>query len=238
MYTIFIRAFILYIFMIFAIRGMGKRQLGQFQPYELAVALLFADLLATPMSDVSTPLLHGILPIAALLVVHGLIALICLYSDKARAFISGKPSVIMSKGVIDETELKRLCMSLSDLLEGIREAGILDPADVECAVMEADGSVSAFPRASKRPPTAMEMGVDAGYEGVPMALVMDGRVQQNNLKSARLSEKWLRGALASAGLTPKGVYLATLNTHGVLTVQARGGEIKQLSALDAGAIAW
>ena len=238
MFTILIRAFILYILMILAIRGMGKRQMGQFQPYEFAMALLVANLLATPMSDVSTPLLHGVVPIGALLVVHGTIALICMKSDKARAFISGKPSVIMSKGVVDAAELNRLCLTLSDLLEGIREAGILDPADVECAVMEANGVITAFPRSSRRPANTVESGIDAGYEGVPMALVMDGRVQPHNLQSARLSEKWLNQALLKHNCRVKDVYLATLNTQGLLTVQKRDGTVSQTQALNADKVAW
>lgn len=238
MFTILIRAFILYILMILAIRGMGKRQMGQFQPYEFAMALLVANLLATPMSDVSTPLLHGVVPIGALLTVHGTIALVCMKSDKARAFISGKPSVIVSKGVIDEAELNRLCLTLSDLLEGIREAGILDPADVECAVMEANGVITAFPRSSKRPPTTLESGINAGYEGVPMALVMDGRVQPHNLQSARLNESWLNKALQKQNCSVADVYLATLNTQGLMTVQKRDGTVKQIQALGADKVAW
>lgn len=238
MFTLFIRAFILYILMILAIRGMGKRQMGQFQPYEFAMALLIANLLATPMSDVSTPLLHGIIPIAPLLVVHGLIALICMKSDKARAFISGKPSVIMSKGVADMKELNRLCLTLSDLLEGIREAGILDPADVECAVMEANGVITAFPHSARRAPTTDELGIDAGYEGVPMALIMDGRIQKHNLQNTRLSVKWLKSKLITQHLTPDDVFLATLNTKGELTLQTRKGELLTLQAVDARKIAW
>ena len=119
MFTLFLRALILYVVMIITMRGLGKRQLGQFQPYEFAIAILLADLIATPMESISTPLLYGILPVAALFAVHSLITLLCLKFDKVRAFISGKPSVVISKGVIDQRELKRLCLSIADLLEDL-----------------------------------------------------------------------------------------------------------------------
>ena len=128
MFTLFLRALILYVVMIVTMRGLGKRQLGQFQPYEFAMAILLADLISTPMESVSTPLLYGILPVMALFAVHSLITLLSLKSDRVRAFVSGKPSVIISRGVINERELKRLCLSLSDLLEGLRNVGILDPS--------------------------------------------------------------------------------------------------------------
>lgn len=238
MFTILIRAFILYLLMILAIRGMGKRQMGQFQPYEFAMALLVANIMATPMADVSTPLLHGAVPVAALLAVHGLISILCMRSDRVRAFISGKPSLLMAKGVIDDKELNRLCLTLSDLLEGIRQSGILDPADVECAVMEANGTITAFPRASRRPPNTAECAIDPGYEGLPQALVMNGRVQTDNLSRANLSEKWLSSKLRAQGIALKDVYFASISTQGLLTVQRNDGVISQIQAIDAGKVAW
>ena len=98
MFTLFLRALILYVVMIVTMRGLGKRQLGQFQPYEFAMTILLADLISTPMGSVSTPLLYGILPFMALFTVHSLITLLSLKSDKVRAIVSGKPSVIISRG--------------------------------------------------------------------------------------------------------------------------------------------
>lgn len=104
--------------------------------------------------------------------------------------------------------------------------------------MEANGTITAFPRSSMRPPTTKEIGVDAGYEGVPMALVMDGHIQKSNLRSAHLDEAWLRAALAAHGYAPDNIFLATLDTQGILTVQVKNGGIFQTEALDASEVAW
>ena len=207
MLTLFLRAMILYIVMILVMRGMGRRQLGQFQPYEFAMTILLADIISTPMESVSTPLMQGLLPVAAMFVVHCAISLISVKSDKARAIISGKPSLIISKGVIDQQELKKLCLSLSDLLEGLRSGGVLNPAEVGTAVIEANGNISVFPRSSNRPVTTGEMRIDAGYEGMPMILIMDGRIQPDNLKQSGHDEKWLAAQLSRRGLSAEGVYL-------------------------------
>lgn len=239
MLTLFIRGVVLYVVMIITMRGLGKRQLGQFQPYELAMTILLADLISTPMESVSTPLLYGILPVAALFSVHSIITLLSLRFDKVRALISGKPSVVISKGVIDQQEMKNLCLSLSDLLEGLRSAGILNPADVGTAIVEANGHLSAFTNAESRPVSTKEMNISPGYEGLPMILIMDGHVQKNNLRQSGLKEGWLNGVLSARGLAPERVYLASLDTQGKFLLQLmEGGIIIIENAIDPKKVGW
>lgn len=238
MFALFFRGMALYIVMILMMRGLGKRQLGQFQPYEFAMTILLADVISAPMESVSTPLLHGLLPVAAMFIVHGVISLASMKSDRIRAFVSGKPAVVVSRGKIDQRELNRLCLSLSDLLEGLRGAGYLNPADVGTAVIEANGSISAFAPGDGRPPTAAEMGVEPGYEGLPMILVMDGRAQKHNLKQAGRDEAWLAHVLAQRGLSVQGVYLASLDTKGRMMLQLRGGGVQTFQALAPEQVAW
>ena len=238
MFTLFLRALILYVVMIVTMRALGKRQLGQFQPYEFAMTILLADLISTPMGSVSTPLLYGILPFMALFAVHSLITILSLKSDRVRAIVSGKPSVVVSRGVIDEGELKRLCLSLADLLEGLRGAGVLDPSDAGTAVVEANGKLSVFPEAGKRGPTTGELGVPTDYEGLPLPLIMDGRVQGNNLKQVGEDEEWLTALLKRRGLRAQDVYLACLDTQGSLYLQTEAGERMRLRALDPGKVGW
>ena len=229
MITIFIRAILLYVLMIFAIRLMGKRQLGQFEPYELAMALLIADILATPMSDVSTPLFHGILPVAAMIGIHALITILSLKSDKARALISGKPSLIISNGVIDFEELSRLSLSISDLLEGIREFGILNPWDVECAIMEANGTITAFEKSNRRAPTADELNVAVKKEAFPIALIMDGKIQKKNIILSGLKEETILDALKDNGLSVKNILLLTADHDNTLFLQTKEGLISKIN---------
>ncbi len=238
MFALFFRGMALYIVMILLMRGLGKRQLGQFQPYEFAMTILLADVISAPMESVSTPLLHGLLPVAAMFVVHGVITLASLKSDRVRAFVSGKPAVVVSRGVIDQRELNRLCLSLSDLLEGLRGAGFLNPADVGTAVIEANGSISAFAPGDGRPPTSAEMGVEPGYEGLPMILVMDGRAQAHNLQQAGRGEAWLAHVLAQRGLSIQGVYLASLDTKGRMMLQLRDGGVQTFQAIPPEQVTW
>lgn len=238
MFTIFIRSIILYAFMLLILRGMGKRQQRQFQPYEFAVALIMADLIAVPMSDISTPLLHGMMPVAALFILHSVITMLGMVSDKVRAFFCGKPSIVVKNGIIDRAELNRLCISLSDLLEGVRESGILDPATVATAIVESDGSISAFEDEQHRPVAVKDMQLQPEREGLPLTLIMDGSVQKNNLQMVQRDEIWLESVLKKYGLMPKAVLLASLNTLGVLHVQDMENSVLLLNALKPEEVTW
>ena len=225
MLVLFARAAVLYVALILIVRGMGKRQLGQFQPYELVVTMLIANLASTPMSDLDTPLWQGILPPAALLLLHGAMTLLSMRSDRMRAILSGRPTLIVSGGVFNEKEMRNLCLTLADALEGLRACGLLDPAEVGTAVMEANGAITAFPRSDCRPATAAEAGIQTAVENLPMVLVMDGRIQNRNLQSLRQTEEWLKAVLAEHSLAPGGVFLCSVDGQGIMTVQDRGGRV-------------
>ena len=238
MFTLFLRAVFLYGVMILTMRALGKRQLGEFQPYELALTILLADIISGPIGSVSTPLFYGLLPVAAVMVVHGVLSIACLKSDRIRAVVSGKPTLVVNRGVIDRQALDRLCLSLSDLLEGLRSAGFLDPTEVGTAVVEANGTISAFEAAQSRPPRTAELNLNPGYEGMPLPLVMDGRVQENNLLQTGRDEKWLRALLDGRGLAPEAVYLGVLDTQGCMSLQMKGGGSMRFQALRAEEVSW
>lgn len=237
-FTLFLRGAVLYSAMILVMRGLGKRQLGEFQPYELAMTILLADVISAPMESVSTPLLHGLLPVAAMFVVHSAISLASLKWDWVRALVTGRPAVVIRRGEIDQRELDRLCLSLNDLMEGLRGAGFLDPSEVGTAIVEANGGISAFAAADQRPPRTGEMGVATGYEGMPLALIQAGRVQRENLRLSGKDEAWLREALAGKDLSPGAVCLALLDTEGMLSVTLKGGGEVRFRAMEAGEVTW
>ena len=238
MFTLFIRGAVLYITMILVMRGLGKRQLGEFQPFELAMTMLVANLISEPMESVSAPLLNGILPVVAMFLVHSLISLLSVRFDRLRAVLSGKPTVVINRGVIDREALDKLCLSLADLLEGLRGAGYLDPTKVGTAIVEANGAITAFPDSRFRGPGLTEMNLPASYEGLPLMLILDGRIQPANLRRSGRDDKWLRTLLSDRGLRPDQVFLASLDTSGQLSVQLKQGGTLKIDALEAGKVAW
>lgn len=240
MLTIFTRSVLLYIASLLAMRAMGKREVGQLQPFELVVVIMIAELAATPMGGVGIPLLYGILPMIALVVCHGLITALCMKWQPFRAWMSGQPTVLMRNGVICEKQMRKSAMDLNDLMEAIRTAGILDPAEVGTVVLEPGGQMNVFPKADFRSVSPCDMQLEVPKEGLPLPLVMDGIIQHDNLTRGQLTESWLREAASHAGypdLTQ--VLFLCLNTQGEMLVQGKGSTKTDLkSVLNPEKVVW
>ena len=125
MLTIFLRSVILYAASLLAMRAMGKRQVGQLQPFELVVVIMIAELAATPMGGVGIPILYGLLPMAALVVCHGLLTALCMKSERVRVWLCGQPTVLVRNGVICEKQLRACAVDLNDLMEAYAPAASL-----------------------------------------------------------------------------------------------------------------
>lgn len=232
MLTIFTRSVLLYIASLLAMRAMGKREVGQLQPFELVVVIMIAELAATPMGGVGIPLLYGILPMVALVVCHGLITALCMKWQPFRAWMSGQPTVLMRNGVICEKQMRKSAMDLNDLMEAIRTAGILDPSEVGTVVLEPGGQVNVFPKADFRSVSPSDMALNVPAEGLPLPLVMDGIIQHDNLARGQLTETWLREVTRSAGypdLTQ--VLFLCLNTQGEMLIQGKSSTKTELKSV-------
>lgn len=223
MLTIFLRAVILFLIAVASMRVMGKRQVGQLQPFELVVVIMIAELAATPMGSVGTPLLYGVLPMLALIVCHGILANLAMHSEKVRVWLCGQPTVLIRHGVICEKEMRRMAMTLNDLMEMLRVGGVQDPAQVETAVLETGGAISVFPKAEERPVTPKDMQLCPEPEGLPLPLVLDGEVQSHNLERGGLTASWLEKQVEALGYaTPKEIFFLCLSASGQMICQGKG----------------
>ena len=223
MLTIFTRSVLLYAASLLAMRIMGKREVGQLQPFELVVVIMIAELAATPMGGVGIPLLYGILPMIALVVCHGLITVLCMKWQPFRAWMSGQPTVLIRNGVICEKQMRKASMDLNDLMEAIRTAGILDPLEVGTAVLEPGGQVNVFPKADYRSVAPRDLGLHVEPEGLPLPLVMDGEIQYDNLRRGGMSEEWLRETALKCGYPDiDKILFLCVNTQGEMLVQGKG----------------
>ncbi|HOM03694.1 MAG TPA: DUF421 domain-containing protein [Acetivibrio sp.] len=222
MSIIVFRTLFLYMIVVIIMRIMGKRQIGQLQPFELVIALMISELAALPMQNTGIPLINGIIPILTLLFAQVTLSLIGLKSTKARAIICGRPSILIQNGKINEQQLKKEMYTINDLLEQLRIKNIHNIADVEFAILETNGQLSVIPKSQKRPLSPEDLNVPTKYEGLSLDIIIDGEISQENLKLANLDVNWLNNTLSKFGINnPKDVLFASLDSEGNLYYQVK-----------------
>lgn len=222
MLIVLIRTLILYALIVVAMRFMGKRQIGQLQPFELVVTLLLSELAAIPMENPGIPLINGLTPILTLLVAQVSLSYISLKSERARGIICGTPNVLIENGKIVEHELQRLRYNLSDLMEQLRAKNIPNVADVEFAILETSGQLSVVPKSHKRPLIPEDLQLSTHYEGIPYTVIMDGHIIHKNLTKMNLDINWLLTQLQSQGVErPEDVFFASLDSDCRLYLQKK-----------------
>ena len=192
MLIVFLRSIVLYIIVLIVMRLMGKREIGQLQPFELAIAIMIADLAAVPMAETGIPISNGIIPILGLLVMHLIISFLNLKSMKIREILCGKPAILIYRGKIDEKVLKKERFTLNELQERLRSSNVVNLGDVEYAILETSGQVTVIQKPDKRTTTPKDFNIIPEYEGIPYDLVVDGKVMYKNLKTIGKDYNWLK----------------------------------------------
>ena len=220
----FTRAIVLYLIVLIVMRLMGKRQIGELQPFELAISIMIADLASVPMSELGIPLTNGIIPILGLLVMDLLISWLNMKSINFRKIVCGKPSILIYRGKIDEKQLKKERFTINELQERLRGNDIFDIADVEYAILETNGEISVITKPEKKNLTPEDMGIKVEYEGIPYDLVVEGKVMHENLKTIGKNEKWLDKELDKFNTKSKDVLIATINGKGEIFCQTKSSK--------------
>lgn len=136
MLVTFTRSILLYVIILIVMRLMGKREIGQLQPFELVIAIMIADLASIPMTDTGIPIQNGIVPILGLLFMHLIISIINMKSIRAREIICGKPRILIYRGKIKEEALRKERITINELEERLRSANVPSLGDVEYAILE------------------------------------------------------------------------------------------------------
>jgi uncharacterized membrane protein YcaP (DUF421 family) len=219
------RTILLFTLVIIILRLMGKRQIGELQPFELVVTLLLSELAAIPMSSSDLPLLSGIIPMLILLLGQLTLSWWTLKNARIRGIICGRPSVLIEKGRILEDELLKIRLNLTDLLELLRIQGYSDISQLDYVIMETCGQISVVPKPAYRPVTLRDLSLPFSAEATPtIPLILDGELQPKGMLQANLSQADLQRLLQAQGVQrPQEVFYAALNEQGQLIIQKKAG---------------
>ena len=234
MFTLLIRSVVVYILVLFVFRLMGKRQIGQMQPFEFVLTLILADLATIPMAENAVPVLHGIVPLLTLVVLHFFLTLITRNSDFLNRIISGKPVIVINPDGIDYNALKELNISLDDLFEAIRSCNFFSIDEVQYAIVETNGTVSVLPKKANSPLTIEDIGrttisknlkINKKETTIPVTLISEGTILKNNFKIANLDENFLKYILNKTKTKNiKDILLLTIDGNGKIFFQLKKGK--------------
>ena len=223
----FFRSIVLYIIVLLVMRLMGKREISQMQPFELAISIMIADLASIPMTEIGIPIFNGIVPILGLLLMHLMISVMNIKSINLRKFICGKPSILIYRGKIDEKVLKKERFTINELQERLRRNNIFNLGDVEYAILETSGEVTVIQKPEKRGTTPEDFQIIPEYEGIPYDLVIDGKILHENLEKLGKNEKWLEKQLVPFKMKPEEALVVTIDGKNQIFCQKKEGKTRE-----------
>ncbi len=215
---------VIYAVLILFMRLLGKRQLGELEPAELIVTILISEVAASPVASPEKPLWYGLLPVAVLFALELIFSLCMTRSVRFRGFLSGKPSMLMVHGRVDQTQMRRNRFTPDELTEALRNQGVLDLGEVEYAILETDGKLNVILTPENRPVTAGQLNIQTQDAGYPLIVINQGRVMGENLRILGKDEKWLEKQLRANKLSsPRDVYMMTVDMAGGVFLSPKEG---------------
>lgn len=222
MLTLMIRGIFIYAIVFVIFRLMGKRQLGQLQPFEFVITLIIADLATIPMAEINIPVVHGIVPLVTISLLHFLISFLSRKSITLRRVFNGKPIIVINPNGVDYEALKKLNMDFNDLCELLRETNYFSLDQIQYAIIETNGQMTVLPNADNAPLSAPDFNIKKEKSALPIMLVCDGKIIKENMMIAKVDDDFLQKYMRKAGaFKTKEVMLLTLDNNGKMFIQAK-----------------
>lgn len=185
------RTLLIYLCVLFAMRLMGKRQLGELQPEELVSTMLISNLASISIESEEVPITASLVPLFLIALLELLSSVLSFYSQSFSNLVAGRPKTVIQNGQIDQQALRMLRLSAADLLEALRSKDIYDPRDVSYAIVETNGNLSVALKPSKETATLSDLGIAVQQAQATIPFVVDGQVLADNLQFCGKDMDWL-----------------------------------------------
>ncbi len=221
MFIAVIRTVILYVFVILAIRLMGKRQISDMQPSELVVTMMISDIASLPMQNTSQPLLSGVVPVLVLVSLELTVSAVMLKSRLFRKLISGSPVVVIEDGRLLQRQLKRLRLTTDELCAQLRQQNVFSLQDVQYCIVETNGVLSVLEKPSKRVPNAEESGIVIPDNKMEAVVVSDGAWVESSLRLCGSTKQEINNILQKKQIELNEIFLMTMDGNGVCQIIRR-----------------
>jgi len=195
MYSVFIQLTVELLFgfigLLIAVKIIGKRQVQQVSPFDFVSSVVLGELLGNAIYNTDTTIFHILYGIAVWTLLLFCIEKIVQKSHKARIVVEGTPKLIVKNGMIDYQVLKKEKLDFAELTSLLREKEVFSIREVEYAILEPNGIITVI----KKPPyeNVKKMDIDiSGKKAVlNLPLIIEGKVDKNNLSAIGYDQKWL-----------------------------------------------
>ena len=190
-----LRTIIMYVFVVFILRIMGKRQIGELEASELVVTIIISEIAALPITNIGVPLSGCILAILILLIMEIFLSQAAYKSVSVRTVLYGKPSTLFKKGRINQSEMEKQRFNVADLMEEIRNSGAISLNQIDYVVMETNGKVSVILNAENSPVTPSDMNLKPSSVYMNYVIIDNGNLIKTNMERLGLNDEWLNEQL-------------------------------------------
>lgn len=224
MLTIFIRTVVIYVILTVTMRIMGKRQLGELDVSELVITILLSEIATTPITNPDRSIVEALVPIATLVTLEVLSSLLILKVPFFKAILSSKPAIIIKRGKIDFKMMKKVRISLEELVSQVRQNGIYALSEVDYAILEENGKMSVIPKNANRQPDKTDMNIKYIDNGIMHIVISDGCVNSHSLSLLNKNRAWLERKLQKLKVPIKEVFCMTVDDAGEIFIQMRDGK--------------
>ena len=233
MFNIMVRVVIIYILVVALLRLMGKRQIGEMEPFELVITLIIADLATIPMAEQTIPIWYGVVPLVAITIVHFVFSFLSQKSTTVRDILSGKPAIVITPDGVDMKEMKKLNMSFEELQEQLRNVNYFDLGDINYAIIERNGKISVIPKGASQPLTATDMKIAKEESDIFWVIVENGKVVKRNLKELE-HNIWdsMSDILSILKCKLSDILVLSLSQGGTVYAQKKGDTLRNFKFLD------
>ena len=191
MKLLIVRTVLIYLCVLFAMRLMGKRQLGELQPEELVSTILISNLASISIESEEVPVTASLIPLFLIAALELLGSILSFQSQKFFNLMSGRPKTVILDGQIDQNALRTLRLTTADLMEALRGKDVFDPRDVSYAVVETNGILSVALRPEREPATLSDLALKVQHSQATIPFVLDGQVLDDNLHWCGKDHDWL-----------------------------------------------
>ena len=216
MTTVLIRTLLIYVFLILTMRLMGKRQIGELEVTDLVTTLLLSEIASLPITNPEVPVLHALIPMVILLALEVFSSYILLHTPRLKLLLSARPTILINCGELSQKALRETRISIEELMSEIRQQGLTDLAQIECAILEKNGKLTVMPKPRYAPPNAEQLGLDVPTDAL-MHIVYSNRAYSDiGLQLIGKDRKWLDEQLHQHQIDRSQLFCVTANEEGKL----------------------